>query len=104
MKAKIVSKMRDLQCWMSAITLGHAPDKLSGFATKVNAIGAIVLPRPVTETLAVACYRQHVRIKTTHPCWWRGCSSGKVSRNTMLGKHIHDVIQLIKLVMTWPGF
>src|SRR5579864_5493233 len=96
--------MPHLQCRMSAITLGQAPDKLRGFATKVNAIGAIVLPRPVTETLAVACYRQHVRIKTTHPCWWRGRGSSKVSRNIMLCKHIHDVIQLTKLVMIWPGF
>src|SRR3989442_13394310 len=100
----LVINMPHLQCPMSAITLGHATDKLSGFATKVKAIGAIVLPRPVTKTLAVARYRQHVRIKTTHPCWWRGRSSGKVSRNAMLGKHIHDVIQLLKLVIIWQGF
>src|SRR5258708_12177131 len=99
----LVINMPHLQCWMSAITLGHAPDKLSGFATKVNAIGAIVLPRPVTETLAVACYRQHVRIKTTHPCWWRGCTSGKASPNTMLCNHTHTVIQSIQLVCPSPA-
>src|SRR5258708_34924391 len=84
--------MPHLQRRMRPVPLGYAAYERGAFTPVVSVIRAIVLARAVTEAPAVACHRQHLRVKPAHPRRRRGGGGGGVSFGFMLGQQMRDAV------------
>src|SRR5258708_35133734 len=88
--------MPHLQRRMRPVPLGYAAYERGAFTPVVSVIRAIVLARAVTEVPAVACHRQHLRVKPAHPRRRRGGGNGEGSREFLFGQQNHYAVQLIE--------
>src|SRR5437899_1121259 len=58
----------------------------------------------MTQTYPLACHWKHRRIQAAHPCWWGCRSCGQIGCDAVFGQEIHHAVELVKVILIWPGF